>query len=59
MVAGEARDGGDGPDVNGDGVLLVLGDEGVEDEMRQVGESSVARRRREARPGAPIISRRS
>ena len=60
LLAGDdVDDGGDGSGVDCEGATVVLGDEGVEAELRRVEASSVARWRATKRPGDPVIPRRS
>ena len=46
LAGDDVGDGGDGSGVDGEGAPLVLGDEGVEEEMKRVEASSVARWRK-------------
>ena len=59
MVAGEARDGGDGPDVDGEGVPMVPADGDVDGGVRHDEAKMMARRRARIRPGAAAWGDRS
>ena len=59
MVAGKARDGGDGLDVDDDGVPVVPTDGDMDDGVRNVEAKMMARRGARIRPGTAARDDRS